>query len=246
MMTLSADDRRALSRLAAPGARCLPDPHGRGYGVFRSADKRRRARATLSALAARRLVAEGLLCAEAEGGELILTAAGRAALNGAALDLRLAHRAETERAILLPEGRVERRAVDAAGSPLARLARLQDASGGAVFTAREIAAGERLHEDWLRAGFGRIATTDWTAPPRGAAGRGPGDPGGTSDAAIDARARVRRAMAAVGPGLDRALAHACLRLAPFDALERDEGWPRGAARTVVKLALARLAACYGA
>lgn len=243
MGTLSAEDRRALTRLAAPGARCLPDPHGRGFGVFRSADRRRRARATLSALAARRLLSEGLLRAEGEG--LALTAAGHAALAGAAPDPRLHHRDETARPIALPEGGVDIRSVDAAGSPLARLARLRDAAGAPVFTMREITAGERLHEDWLRAGFARIATTDWTAPPRGGTARGPQDHAAATDAALDTRVRVRKAMEAIGPGLDRALAHACLRLAPFDALERDERWPRGAGRTVVKLALARLADLYG-
>jgi hypothetical protein len=157
-------------------------------------------------------------------------------------DTRRPHQIEIERPIWAPDGRVERRPVEAAGSPLARGEDRLSVPVAQARQAREIAAGERLHADWLRAGFAHIAVSDLTRMPGAGARTG----GSASDSALDARARVRRALAAVGPELEVALSFACLRLAPFDALERDQKWPRGAGRTVVKLALTRLAAVYGA
>ena len=52
------------------------------------------------------------------------------------------------------------------------------------------------------------------------------------------------ALQAVGPGLREMLEHVCLRGSALEAAERGLGLPARAGKTVLKLALQRLAAHY--
>ena len=82
----------------------------------------------------------------------------------------------------------------------------------------------------------------WDAAPRNGAGRGPGtDPLARGGAA---RARVAGALQAVGPELRGVLEQVCLRETSLTLAERELGLPKRAGKTVLKLALQRLAAHY--
>jgi DNA-directed RNA polymerase specialized sigma24 family protein len=83
----------------------------------------------------------------------------------------------------------------------------------------------------------------WAAGPRARGGRGPGqEPAERARAAKD---RIARALEAVGPGLREILEHVCFAGSALEAAERGLGLPRRSGKTVLKLALQRLAAHYG-
>jgi hypothetical protein len=66
-----------------------------------------------------------------------------------------------------------------------------------------------------------------------------------SDAAVAARERIKRAVAAVGSELAGILIDVCCHETGLEAAERAEGWPQRAAKVVLQLALTSLARHYG-
>ena len=145
-----------------------------------------------------------------------------------------------ERTVAGPDGRVARRAANLGESPIAWLARRRDAQGLPWLTPAEAAAGERLRDDVERAGvIGRL-TMRWDAQPRSGGGVGI-DP---AERARAAKARVAAALEAAGPGLREVLERVCILGSALEAAERELSLPRRAGKTVLKLALQRLAAHY--
>jgi hypothetical protein len=120
-------------------------------------------------------------------------------------------------------------------SPLAWLAR----RGG--LESVEIGAGERLREDFQKAGTVGRLTMNWDAQPRGEGGGQGLEPALRARAAKD---RIAAALAAVGPGLREMLERVCLAETALQVAERELGLPRRAGKTVLKLALQRLAMHY--
>lgn len=142
-----------------------------------------------------------------------------------------------ERLVAEPDGRLVTRKANLGESPIAWLARRGQ------LTPTEAAAGERLREDFHLAGtLGRL-TMAWDAGPRAKGGRGSvAEPAERARAAKD---RIARALAATGPGLKEMLEYVCLAGTALEAAERSLGLPRRSGKTVLKLALQRLAAHYG-
>jgi hypothetical protein len=82
----------------------------------------------------------------------------------------------------------------------------------------------------------------WDAGPRSGSARGPSvEP---AERARAAKARVAAALAAAGPGLRGVLEQVCLAGSALEAAERALGLPRRSGKTVLKLALGRLADHY--
>lgn len=127
-------------------------------------------------------------------------------------------------------------------SPLAWLARRRDGRGRPWLTPIEAAAGERLREDFHRAGTVGRLTMNWDAGPRVDGGGGPRlEP---AERARSAKDRIAAALEAAGPGLREILEHVCLAGTALQAAERSLGLPRRAGKMVLKLALQRLVAHY--
>jgi len=209
------------------------------YLVRASPDRRRRPLLKIDEAAFRALVAEPGLRPLPDGGYVLAPTRARASVPPPGRpDVR-----EGERLVAEPDRRLVARKANLGESPIAWLARRRDANGEPFLTATEAAAGERLRDDFHLAGtLGRL-TMSWDAGPRAKGGRGPGiDPAERNRAAKD---RIARAMAAVGPGLKEMLEHVCLAGTALDAAERSLGLPRRSGRTVLKLALQRLAQHYG-
>lgn len=120
-------------------------------------------------------------------------------------------------------------------SPLAWLARR-----GALEPV-EMAAGERLREDFQKAGTVGRLTMNWDGQPRSGGGGQRLEPALRARAAKD---RIAAALAAVGPGLREMLERVCLAETALQAAERELGLPRRSGKTVLKLALQRLAIHY--
>ncbi len=139
-----------------------------------------------------------------------------------------------------------RRDVNLGESPLGWLRRRQGKNGAAYLSDAEADAGEQLRRDYTMACLDARTTVNWEGMlahvDRSAAGLA-GQPD-LSAHAIDARKRVERALAAVGPGLADIVIETCCRLQGLEQSERTLGWPQRSAKLVLKLALTRLAHHY--
>lgn len=227
---------RAAGILSRPGA--WIESGDSLYLVRGSPDRRRRPLLRIDEAAFRALIAEPGLRPRSDGGWLLARtrpsvptpASGRPGVR------------EGERLVAEPDGRLVARKVNLGESPIVWLASRRDANGEPFLTPAEAAAGERLRDDFHLAGtLGRL-TMAWDAGPRAKGGRGPGiEPAERARAAKD---RIARALAAVGPGLKEMLEHVCFAGTALDAAERSLGLPRRSGKTVLKLALQRLAAHY--
>ena len=235
---MTSPEERGLRALARPGAWLEAVGEG-AYLVRLHADRRRRAAIQLDEAAFAALARAPGLKARPEGGWRLASSspspppppAGRPSV------------IEERRPITGPDGRRVLASVNLGESPIAWLARRRDSRGEAWLTAVEVAAAEKLRDDYVRAGTVGRLTMIWDAGPRSAAGRGPGlEP---AERARAARARIARALADVGPGLSEILQHVCLAGTALEAAERSLGLPRRSGKTVLKLALGRLALHYG-
>ena len=230
---------RAAGILARPGA--FLESADNLYLVRASPDRRRRPLLRIDEAAFHALVREPGLRPRNEGG-WTLARAHPSAHPSAPPPGRPGVR-EGERLVAEPDGRLVSRRANLGESPIAWLAGRRDANGEPFLTPAEAAAGERLRDDFHLAGtLGRL-TMAWDAGPRAKGGRGAGiEPAERARAAKD---RIARALAAVGPGLKEVLEQVCFAGTALEAAERSLGLPRRSGKTVLKLALQRLAAHYG-
>ena len=233
-----------LERLAARAAEALTrsgaflEAVGETYVLRLSADRRRRPLLTLEETVFRRLIEEPGLKLRAQGGWIAANAPASPApppgRPGVLIGARM---------VMEPDGARASRAANLGESPIAWLARRRGPDGRPWLTPQEAAAGERLRDDFQRAGTVGRLTMDWGGMGSGGAGGGVRlDP---AERARAAKARVAAALAAAGPGLKEMLERVCLAGSALEAAERNLGLPRRAGKTVLKLALGRLAAHYG-
>ncbi len=201
----------------------------------------------------RRLAAEHL--AALEDADLVVRTEGRIALTGAGR-ARLARLTAPAEPFLAQHGGVSRPAqrsedvadaalVNEAESPLAWLARRKGKDGKPLIDAAQFAAGERLRADFTRAGLTPRVTANWIAPVAQGRRGVSGSPGAFADAALAAKDRIERALAAVGSDFGGLLLDVCCFLKGLETVERERLWPPRTARIVLGLALDRLAAHYG-
>lgn len=122
-------------------------------------------------------------------------------------------------------------------SPLAWLRRHKGRDGRPMVDAAEFTAGERLRSDYTRGQLMPRVTANWTASV--AAGRrdGAGGMAELTEAAIAARRRVEKALAAVGPEFSGILVDFCCFLKGLEEIERERTWPARSAKLVLRLAL---------
>ena len=131
-------------------------------------------------------------------------------------------------------------------SPLATFRQRKGRDGRPLINGAEFAAGERFRSDYSRAGIMPRVTANWTASvARSRRDGGAGGVGELTAAAIDARRRVDRAIAAVGPELAGTLIDFCCFLKGIEEIERTRQWPTRSAKLVLRLALSSLARHYG-
>lgn len=227
---------RAARLLARPGA--VIEAAALGYAVRLGPSRRRRPMLVIDEAAFHALARLGALKPRAKGGWSLGLArpsappppAGRP---GIIEGERVIHEAGVGRLVFK---------ANLGESPLAWLARRRDKLGRPWLEPVEAAAGERLREEFHRAGsLGRL-TMNWDGAPRVDGGRGPGlEPAERGRAAKD---RIAAALEAAGPGLREILEHVCLAETALEAAERSLGLPRRSGKTVLKLALQRLVAHY--
>jgi len=239
MTDLERRTARAAALLAGSGA--WLEAVGDGvYGVRLSADRRRRVVLRLREDDFTALASDPGLARRPDGGWRLARSA--AALRPAAPAAGRPSVIEGQRSVIEPDGRRVCRAVNLGESPIAWLARRRGANGQPWLTALEIAAAEKLRDDFVLAGTVGRLTMAWDAGPRTRAGRGPGlEP---AERARAAKQRIASALDDVGAGLREILEHVCFAGTALDAAERSLGLPRRAGKAVLKLALQRLVAHY--
>ncbi|MDR7230230.1 hypothetical protein J2X45_001311 [Caulobacter sp. BE264] len=219
---------RAMRLLSRPGA--VVEPHGAGYGVRLGASRRRCVMLTLDEAAFAALAHLATLKPRREGGwtmlprpEVVAPPPGRPGV--------------IETSVETTEGTVRRNLGE---SPITWLARRRDRQGRPWLDAVEIAAAERLREEFESLGsLGRM-TMRWDAM------RVDGGSPGLASAERDhaARQRIARALDAVGPELREILERVCMMGSALEAAEASLKLPRRAGKTVLKLALQALARHY--
>jgi hypothetical protein len=192
------------------------------------------------------LVADGLLRAAAAGSggmRLEPTAAARILVEGghSGAAVRSAEHRDLVRRSIDPEE--PPLLVDAAESPLGRLARRRDRDGRAYLSPARLAAGERLRRDFTFAGLMPTMTSNWSIGRIG--GRSKGGPEEANDRVLAARDRVRAALTAVGGDLAGLLLDVCCFLVGLEEVEAKHRWPARSAKVVLDIALGRLAEHYG-
>lgn len=239
---------RALMRLSAPGAVLALERGGPGYGVYVSADRRRRPIIRLSASEVRALEAEGAISRDSDGA-LRLSGAGasRVAREGAEAGEGFAaqHRPVIDRSVVDVGGDIVRVRGFDPDTHMRKLSALRGAFGGPWLSEAELSAAQRLRADWAASQAGLVRGSDWSAPPMGSGSRGPGN---AQEAALarrcDARRRVAEALDKLAPQLRRVVERVCLHEDGLEALERTEGWPARSGKLALKLGLAQLASSF--
>lgn len=130
-------------------------------------------------------------------------------------------------------------------SPLAWLARRRDKSGQTLISQDEFHAGERLRADFTLGQMMDKVTSSWS-PMAGFGKRGRPLDGelSMSEAGVDARERVRAALADVGPELSGVLIDVCCYLKGLEVTERAAGWPQRSGKLILQMALRALVRHY--
>lgn len=228
-----------LAKLARAKSRLLPLPGTRsGYGVYMRGDRRSRALVCISDESFYAALKNGFLRTETEG--FAINTSTRAKLNRAALRGKApkpVKRPLIDRHVMQSDGMVVTLKANGDETPLARWA--------SFLAPVEMQAGEQLRYDHALSSMNAHTTSNWspTASCRGQ-GRGNG-PEDASLAAIAAKDRLMDAMAFVGTGLDRLVYAICIREQGMMEIETELGWAQRTGKTVLKMALRRLAEHYG-
>ena len=238
--------RRVLRRLAMTGARVVQDDRGE-FALFGPKNDFAKPVLRLPGNVCAALIADGLLSPmRGLSGCYGVSAEGLSFLKRAeAIDapFEAQHRMAGTRYVSEGSGQGQVYTVNLAESPLTWLAGRKGADGAPFLLPAQLEAGERLREDFTRAGLMARVTVDWNAP---LGGGGASDRGLTmSEVALAARQRVRAALIAVGAEFEDVLLLLCCHLKGLEEVERMLGWPPRTGKIVLRMALERLARHYG-
>ncbi|TPP12054.1 hypothetical protein FJQ55_05820 [Rhizobium glycinendophyticum] len=214
--------------------------------LFSPAEAQAHPPADLDAELVDRLIAEGLLirtddhlCATSETAAYLR----RALCDEAGDPFADQHRTLEPQVLVTPEGRQPVRR-NLAESPLFPLLRLKEKDGRPFLPEEAVAAGDRLAADFDFGNLQPRITASWqprlSTRVKGAAPAGPE----LSDSRIAARARVNRAIEAMGPELAGVALDICCFGKGLEIVERERQWPARSAKLMLRTALMALARHY--
>lgn len=234
---------RLLAALAPEGAYAFPDPIEEAMLIVRCGGGVSLGGGRFPLASGERLLAADLASREpGPRGRITLTPAGRARLRRGEAPPGEAFRGQHLDLVVEGEG-PERRLRDAAESPIAWMVRRRGRDGAPLLDRASFEAGERLRRDITTGMLLPRMGIDWSTVR--VDGSGPRDAAGASDTMMAARARVDRAMAAVGHDLSGLLIDLCGHVKGLERIEEERRWPARSAKVVAKIALGRLAEHYG-
>lgn len=142
------------------------------------------------------------------------------------------------------DGTQRRLRYNAGESPLSVLARRRDKDGKPFLTQNEVAAGERLREDFELAQMGPRVAQNWERFLAPVDGGGPRPGPGAVTGSGTARDRVALALRELGPGLGDMVLRCCCFLEGLEVAEQRLGWSARSGKIVLRIALMRLARHY--
>jgi hypothetical protein len=185
----------------------------------------------------------GLICREA--GKIRLTQDGVAKMKRDAARKEDAFQVQ-HREIELRDGAAGEAAlsINLNESPLGQISRRKDRQGRAFLSDAELRAGERLRSDYTRGQIMPRLSANWEAGVSSGRRGGAGGVAELTEAALAARLRVEKAIAAVGPELSGVLLDVCCFLKGLETVEAERLWPARSARIVLRAALGALARHY--
>ncbi|ODS56845.1 MAG: hypothetical protein ABS40_08635 [Agrobacterium sp. SCN 61-19] len=129
-------------------------------------------------------------------------------------------------------------------SPLFPLLRLKEKDGRPFLPDEAVAAGERLAADFDFAGLQPRITASWQ-PRLSIRNKGAPPPAiDFADATLSARARVNRAVEAMGPELSGVALDVCCFGKGLETVEHERQWPARSAKLMLRTALLSLARHY--
>lgn len=128
-------------------------------------------------------------------------------------------------------------------NPLFWLSARRGRDGKPIISLLDLAAGERLQEDFFNSTAKAKMTIDLSQPYIGKQARG-FDGAPMSDRAMAARSRMQAALKTLGPGLADIALEVCCYQQGLEKAERHLGWPKRTGKIVLQIALQRLARFY--
>jgi DNA-binding MarR family transcriptional regulator len=131
-----------------------------------------------------------------------------------------------------------------AESPLVGLSRRRDKAGKPFLSRAQIAAGERLREDFELAALLPGGEVDWLEFLDDGEPHRPGRPGGGASVALHAQDRVAAALRSLGCGLGEVALRVCCHLEGMEALEKRMDWSARSGKIVLRIALTQLTRHY--
>ncbi len=194
----------------------------------------------------RSMVQDGLLSRSGQG--WLISRSGKMHLRRLLCEIdefQSQHRLAGEKQIRL-NGQTSKCAINEGESPLSRL-RVRAGSNGLPYIDECcFQAGERLRHDFTRGNLMQQISSNWSAA-MGEPGRSGGRNGieDLSDAAMSARIRTEKALAAAGPEFSGVLVDICCFLKGLGLVERERQWPPRSAKLMLRAGLSILARHYG-
>lgn len=181
-------------------------------------------------------------------GRYTITSVGRAALRRMLAEdneFLEQHQEFGERNIKVSDdGTIKRLRYNIAESPLSLLGRKRGPDGASFLSTAQIAAGERLREDFEMAHMGPRVAQNWDRFLTSAS-RGGFSDNSPAEGPSAAQARVSKALTALGPGLADIAFRVCCFLDGLEKAEKRLGWSARSGKVVLRIALQRLAQHYG-
>lgn len=214
---------------------------GDAYPAYPFGDRRKRPVCWVSQDSFKALSSFGGIEKSSFGYGLVKSFARRCEAGG---DFAGQHRTIKERDVYLESGIKRKARINRALSVLDRLYQRRDKSGATLLSDAEYEAGRHFAKDYALAHYDYIKTQNYVS----AGVDGTRNPDGNTDyldRRIDARARLEKANAAIGPGLQKAVIAVCCLDKSLDTVERTEHWAASSGLTVLKLGLQALADHYG-
>ncbi len=249
--TTNSEAKRILRHLSEKGTFLLASPKMPKAAVFKeveSGDPRKVA--TVEARIANQFALQEWISGTQIGavGRYRITSVGRAALNRMMSKddgFSDQHKIFGERNVAMSEsGNAKRVRYNMAESPLSLLGRKRGVDGEAFLTTSQIAAGERLREDFELAHMGPRVAQNWDRFLTSAS-RGGFVDNAPAEGPAAARDRVSKALSALGPGLADIAFRVCCFLDGLEKAEKRLGWSARSGKVVLGIALQRLVQHYG-
>ena len=235
---LSASDMKLVQHLDRHKAVIMKSDSD-AYPAYPRGDRRKRPVCWVSQESFKALSSFGGIKQNESGYRLVSSFARRCRAGG---DFASQHRNIEEREVYLNSGFRRSAKINRALSPLDRLYQRRDKTGASLLSEAQYEAGQRFAQDYALAHYDHISTQNYMRAGADKTYSGNVD---HIDRQIDARKRLEKAKAIIGPGLGVAVIAICCFEKSLHEVERAEKWAASSGLTILKMGLNALTDYYG-